>query len=322
MSRQDIPRGKGMLIYLFSKFDRSISDVVAEAARVGMKWLAPRVVGHDQFDARNVDQMGEFVDACNRHGVRPGGWGYHIGLDWLLRPIWKAEAEKASEAINTFKLDFYMINAEHEYKIGVRPWKHWRVRTEALRGAMANWWLHFRSLQPTISTGMSSYRYPNTHREFVWDESMPVEHCDFSMPQVYALGDFREHGPAIQLAECFRQYDELRGEMLPMIPLMALYPWNNWRQTPAQTRLFADKCRELQLPAYGGWALDYMRPTDFSAIAESWSPPVPSEPDDPAPEPVAFNRLPDRERWSIVELAMKEHGFVDQDGTVPPELLE
>lgn len=311
MSRDDLLRGKGFYIYRFELFDGSPSDLVRRAADLGANWLAPRVVGWQSIDQQTEPYMSEFIEACQVHNIRWGGWGYHVGLDWLNRQIAKPEAEAASEAINRFRLDFYVLNAEREYKGNFRPYSWWRWRpADAMKLAMLTFWKHFRELQPEICAGMTSYRYPNIHHEFVWDEALDPRYCDFSQPQVYALGDQRTQGPAMQLAECFRQYDALAGEQLPMSPLMATYPHGSWRQTAAQTRAFAEKARELNLLSYGAYTFEHATEAQRSAFAESWSPEV------DRPELVPFNNLPESQRWGIVERALREHGFVDQDGNV------
>ena len=314
MSRDDLPRGKGFYIYLFEKYAGGPRELVARAAVLGARWLAPRVVGWDSLDQNTARFMDEFLAACDDHDIRVGGWGYHVGLNWLNHTIARAEAEAASEAINTYGLSFYVLNAEREYKGNFRPYAHWRVRPlDAMQLAMTTYWQRFRELQPVICAGMTSYRYPRVHHEFVWDEALDPRYCDFSQPQVYALLDAREQGPALQLADCVQQYDELAGEMLPMIPLMAFYQHGNWRQTTAQTRAFGEKVRELNLPGYGAYTFEHATESQRSAFAESYSPPAD---DDTQPTPVKWDNLSHSERFEIVERAMRLHGFVDADGNV------
>lgn len=312
--RADIPRGKGFYIYRFSLFDGSASDLVKQAADLGAKWLAPRVVGWATIDSKTEPYMDEFVDACHRHGIRVGGWGYHVGLDRLNRLIAEKEADAAALAVHRWGLSFYVLNAEIEYKVG-RPYLTWRSRTrKQLSNAMLKFWQRFRLLQPELCAGLTSYRYPRVHPEFVWDAALDPRYCDFSQPQVYAIGDIREQGAAIQLGECFKQYDELAGDMLPMVPLEAFYTQGNWRQSAAQSVAFAQKARELGLVGYGAYTFEHATPPQHNAFAQSWTPPQPT---DTQPVPVtSFESLSDAKKWAIVEKALKLHNLVDANGNV------
>lgn len=319
MSRSDLPRGKGFYIYLFEKYNGSPTELVAEAQALGANWLAPRVVGWNQLDGNTEPYMKEFLQACSSRSIRVGGWGYHVGLNRLNHTIARSEAEAASAAIEKYGLDFYVMNAEVEYKGDFTPGTFWRFRpADAMRLAATTYWQRFRSLQPTICAGMTSYRYPRTHHEMPWDQLLDPRYVDFSQPQVYALGDLRKLGPALQLQACFDQYDELAGDMLPMIPLEAFYAWKSWRQTTAQTHEFAKKARDLELPGYGAYTIEHSTAVQRSAFAESWTPPAETE-EPPAGAPF-FGLSPD-ERWGIVETALREHGFVDEAGNVRPDLL-
>lgn len=289
MSRADIPRGLGAYVYVLDRCEGGdMGQLAQRAAELGVAWLAPRVVGWNVPDPRNTPYMPELASACRLNGVRLGGWGYHVGLDADLRSIARSEAQTAAEVIGKYDLDFYILNAEKEYKGGISPWDGWRVRPRSdLLGAMRRWWDEIRSIRPNLSIGLTSYRFPGSgfHPEFVWEAALDPSVCDFNQPQVYAELDFQPTGPVLQLMESHRQFSEITD--LPMVPLFATYPNGSWRMTYGQMFEFFDGVKVLDLPGVAPYAWDFFTTDHVQAMIDfpfEWDN-VPEPPDDPPPPP-------------------------------------
>ena len=295
MSRTDIPKGTGMYAYVLPNCEGGdMGAMVEKAVKHGISWIAPRVVGWCSPDPRNTPYLlDELGAACRANGVRYGGWGYHVGLNADLVSIAKQEALMAAEVIDKYGLDFYVLNAEKEYKIGGVPWAGWKVRpNSALRAAMTDFWFELRLYHPDLCMGMTSYRFPKWHPEFVWEQALDPKYCDFNQPQVYAVGDPRPEGPILQLMECDNQFSKITD--LPMVPLFATYKEGGWSQTYEQTLQFIDEGLPLiGAQGSGGYAWEFTTQDQWKAIAElSTGPPLPPDPEpDPGPEPIKCVRV-------------------------------
>lgn len=311
MARSDIPKGKGFYIYLFGKLKITVSQMVERAAELGAEWIAPKVVGWNTPYWANQDYRQDFVAAMKSNGLTIGGWGYHVGLNRRLQSIARSEAEAAVQAMEDWDLDWYVNNSEKEYKIGWSRLRYgWRKRPEQpLRQAMMDYWERLRILAFDMPVGMTSYRFPEAHPEFVWDEALNAQMCDFAQPQVYAAEDFRERGPAQQLKISYQQYDALGGKMLPFIPLLATYAHGHWRMTPAQIKAFGEMAESLQLPGYAAYTFEHANAGQLEAFGQAWAPPIGEGP--PDPEPTPFLSRPESERWQIVRDDLGNRGVIN-----------
>ncbi len=108
----------------------------------GFGWVAIRI--HDGLTADAVDP-GWIARFRSASGLPVGGWG-------VLRDRPEQEAQLASALIGRFGLDFYIADAEAEYKYtgpdGRRPERF---------GRSARFTRAFRALRPRLPAGLSSY---------------------------------------------------------------------------------------------------------------------------------------------------------------------
>ena len=212
----------------------------------------------------------QIVQALRRAGILVIGWQYVYGN----AP--ESEADIAYRRVKELGLEFFVVNAESEYK-----YKSDRAVTYMNR---------LRSGLPDVKIGLSSYRFPTLHREFPWREF--ISRCDFVMPQVYwVLGN----NPGSQLRRCIEEYKQFPAR--PIIPTGAAYADNQnvdpltgtyWRPTPGQVQEFMDACSLLGLDGFNFWEWGNTRqycPELWDVIAGQNTEYPPIEPD-PQPEPL------------------------------------
>jgi len=242
---------------------------VERAMELGASWIAPRVLGWYSYDQYTLGFMDRLVEACRVNGLSIGGWGYHVLANSLNRGIGQMEGEAVVRAVGRWGLDFYIVNGEKELKVGTDPFRNGHRRNGAvLRSEAGKFWRAVRAGLPDLEIGMTSYRYPKYHREFIWDEMLDTRYVDFVQPQVYWEYDYRPHAGSAQLGASY--LDIRRITDLPYVPLLPTYRRGNWIPTRDQLIDFGDKAREIGLEGFGAYTLDHA--TQDEALKEMWKP--------------------------------------------------
>jgi hypothetical protein len=125
----------------------SPGDLGAAAKAGSFKWITVQV--HDgvvvQSDAESAFASG-WIDAMRSLGFKVGGWG-------PLRTSPEDEAKVASDLVAKWKLDFYVADAEAEYKYTAPDGSF----SPEEFGRSARFVKAFRALQPTLPAAVSSY---------------------------------------------------------------------------------------------------------------------------------------------------------------------
>lgn len=224
----DWPLRKGMYVW---QLPRSASGspgrLVDMALAAGLEWLCFKV--HDGATVYN-GEIGPWVEACRQVHIDVWLWGYSYGND----PT--GEARMAATRCLQYGARGYLIDAEGEYK--GRP-------------AQATTWVQtFKSLQPTVLLGLSSYRYPSLHTTFPFREFL--SECDFHAPQVYWLKATSPTAPGAQLAKSIAQLKAIRD--LPVVPIGCAFPFEGWRPSVAQLDNFHASALAQGCPGAGWWS--------------------------------------------------------------------
>ena len=146
------------------------------------------------------------------------GWHWNEGFD----PA--GEAVIASEAIDTYGLEAYMMDYEAPMKL--RP----EAQVPLLK--------EFRLRKPDFPLGLCSYRYPSYHQEILWKEILPF--FDFHAPQVYWV---LSHNPAWQLEKSYNELKALAD--LPFFPVGVACSEAGWEPTLDELDEFDEKVKAL-----------------------------------------------------------------------------
>ena len=282
--------GFGWYIYRFSLWSGSLPELVASIKASGAKWVAPRVLGWYLPDLQNQGYLDEFYTLCRQAGLQIGGWGYNTLCNSRNIGMGVLEAEATAAKIKEYDLDFWIVNAEKELKHGIVPWYGWKKRDRVLLRKQAGlFWSRLRALIPMpFEIGMTSYRYPSLHWEFIWHAMTDPKYVSFHQPQIYWEQDVREVAGSSQLLRSYNDY-QAKGIMqgLPFRPIAPSYPRGGWFPTVKQIEGFGEMVNELSLDAAGIYTFEHA--TDlirgqakaiFAGLGDNGyiPPPVPADP--------------------------------------------
>jgi hypothetical protein len=138
-------------------------------------------------------------------------------------------------------------------------------------------------MERDVKIGLTSYRYPESHREFPWHEFLSI--CDFVNQQVYWE---QAHNPAYQLDRSIQQYNQLLkeiGKNIPQHPIGAAYSERGWKVTERDLRQYMERCVELGLPSTSLWVWDEMRARSDPELEKLWDLYAAFDFKEPAPPP-------------------------------------
>ena len=229
-----LPAGKGL--YVWNIID--MPDMwVDKFQAMGITWIAVKVA--DGVNSSNVRKMSgggtvddilePFVKAARLGGMQVFGWQYVYGFNPL------DEADKAARRTEEFKLDGFIIDAEHQY-YGKYAQAH-------------QYSTMLRQLMPDVPIGLSTYRFPVIHPTLPYEEFLDI--CDFNAPQVY----WNEGKSRQELETSYEQYENIKS--LPFIPAGRAYYGEGFpKPTPAETVDFLTTAQELGCPAAFFWSAD------------------------------------------------------------------
>ncbi len=216
--------GKGMYLWILSRCEggdpTSLARVAVEA---GLSHVLIKVAdGSYSYNS----EAPEFIDALLKAGVDVWGWQYVYGN----KPA--EEASIAIKRVRELNLDGFVIDAESEYK---NKSSQALIYMKLLRAGL-----------PGVELGLSSFRFPNMHRDFPWIEFL--SNVDVNMPQVYWV---EATNAGAQLKTCIEQFKSY--PIRPIIPTGAAYLERGWKPTPGQVQEFIDTAKELGLTGYNFW---------------------------------------------------------------------
>ena len=245
--------GKGMFIWKIRRCEGGDPEAIARvAAEAGLTHVVVKVAdGIYKYNVlRGRDLVPPLITAMKRRGIQVWGWHYVYGND----PV--GEANRALQRARELDLEGYILDAEDHYK---GKFRQARVFMRRIQGNMP------------IPLGLSSYRFPEYHPDFPWQEFMPP--MDYVMPQVYWL---LAHNPGDQLRRSLRQLRRYNSRAI-YVPTGSMYRITNWRPSASEIREFMQTAIDEGLPAVNFWEWYWARtqlPDLWQVMAEfPWPPP-------------------------------------------------
>jgi hypothetical protein len=243
--------GKGMFIWMIRFTEdgdvNKIADLLEEA-NITNAWIkVADGPGRYNIDPLGHDRVPALVAALRMRGISAWGWQYIYGRYPEL------EADMAIRRIREFDLDGFVVNAELEFK---QPGMAEQAKRYMKR---------LRAAFPDLPIGLSTYRFPVLHREFVFDAFMP--YCDFCAPQVYWAG---ATNAGAQLERCLKEYKNLNYK-LPIYPTGAAYKEHGWEAKASEMVDFMATAKRLGLPGFNFWEMRSSRiyiPGGWEAIKQ------------------------------------------------------
>lgn len=230
-------KGKGMFVWIIPDCEGGdIEAIAARASERGLQHLLVKIAdGVGPFNVHNGrDLATELTRACQGRGIEVWGWQYIYGR------MAATEAVTAARRVRETGVTGFVINAESEWKVpGMGA--HATNYTRILR----------HEIGQQFPVCLSSYRYPNFHREFPWREFL--EDCDFALPQVYWMGA-TDAGAQLRLTmqRYLKLYSQI-GLTRPVIPTGAAFAEHGWTAQPAEVQEFLETAVSLGLPAANFW---------------------------------------------------------------------
>jgi len=233
--------GKGYFLWRIQQCENGNADRIADAASdAGLSHMIIKIADggfpYNVDKEKNVDFVPDVIRALRARNISVWGWHYVYGN------YPRQEADIAVKRINQLKVDGYVINAEGEYKIPGRS-TNARIFMSKVRDNF-----------PNLPIALSSFRYPNTHREFPWHAF--VEHCDLVMPQVYWM---KSHGDAgQQLMRCVKEYKALFPQVtiFPTGPVFKEWGWMPYKE---EVDDFLKVAKDMGLPGVNFYSFDQGR---------------------------------------------------------------
>jgi hypothetical protein len=194
-----------------SRSENGNAQTIAFTARsAGLSHVLVKIAdGVRSFPYMQIDPTKPVVDVLKSAGIHVWGWQYVYGQ----HP--EREADIAIRRCLELGVDGFVVNAEVEYKN--RP------------GQAGHYMRRLRAGLRDLPIGLSSYRFPNLHREFPFNRFL--EHCDLNLPQVYWM---RATNSGAQLRESIRQFRQASLVQRPIIPTGAAFQEHGWRPTANQ----------------------------------------------------------------------------------------
>ena len=236
-------KGKGMFTWVIQDCEGGdIDAIIARAKEAQLTFLMPKITNGTKPYELNAPHLEEFVDKCHAAGIKVIAWSYVYGDAPVL------EAQVAVTEYLKYPYDGYLINAEYEYKNKPSQAKAFCVE--------------LRKHLPNEFVGLSSYRYPDYHPEFPWNEFL--EHVNVNMPQVY--WEHADGTAASQLDRCIASFTNPEYIQRPIMPTGSAYTNAGWVAKPDDIIDFIKRADELGLDAISFWEWRYPR----SRFPELW----------------------------------------------------
>jgi len=232
--------GKGWFIWQVSRCEHGSPSAIADkAVAAGLSHVLIKVADRTYSYGLNwhgQDQVAPVAAALHSKGIQVWGWHYVYGQ----QPV--DEAKAAVQRAHQLGLDGYVIDAEGEYS------------APGMAAAAHTFMVSLKvGLPAEMPVALSSYRYPSVHRDLPW--AAFLEHCDFSMPQVYWQGS---HNSAVQLTRSVSELSDpkLVGTPRPVVPTGSAYGAGDWIATPDDLQKFLAAAQQLKLSAANFYSWD------------------------------------------------------------------
>ncbi|MCJ7696070.1 MAG: nuclear transport factor 2 family protein [Anaerolineaceae bacterium] len=233
--------GKGYFLWRILQCEKGDPEKIAnQASDAGLSHMIIKIADgafpYNYDKEKKIDYVPAVVDALRARNISVWGWHYVYGN------YPKQEAEIAIKRTKQFALDGYVINAEGEYKIP---------------GRSANAKIFMSNLRNSLGStpiALSSFRYPNTHREFPWHAF--VERCDLVMPQVYWMKSHNNAG-----AQLTRSIEEFKS-IFPKVTILPTGPtFKEWGWIPYKEEVleFLQTAKKMNLPGVNFYSFDQSR---------------------------------------------------------------
>ena len=259
--------GKGMYVWQIRNCEGGdIKKIARLAVEARLQHVLIKVA--DSATPFNVTSGGrdlayELTQALKAKGISVWGWHYIYGYYPVL------EAQVALRRIEKLGLEGYVLDVEKEFK-----------RPQAREAAKQFFKRFYAGGTVNIPVALSSYRYPELHREIPWD--IFLSNCQVNIPQVYWMGSTNA---GEQLRECADQFNKIT--QLPMIPTGAAFTERGWSAKPAEITDFLRTAKSMGFSGANFWEWSHARaaPSSWKVISDfDWGEPVEPE---PVPEPNA-----------------------------------
>lgn len=211
--------GKGMFIWnVWNTEGGDVAKALEVAKSAGLNHILVKIAdGVLAFNVRDGrDYAAEFAHAFKQEGLAVFGWQYVYGQN----P--EKEAEVAIRRIHECGVDGFVVDAEAEYKNKPKQAEQYMTKLRVALGS-------------GFPIGLSSYRFPNLHREFPFNAFL--KYCDLNLPQVYWM---QAHNPRQQLESCLSQYRQTWLFQRPIVPTGAAFQEHGWRPTAKEIYEFLD----------------------------------------------------------------------------------
>jgi len=132
--------------------------------------------------------------------------------------------------------------------------------------------------------GLSSFRYPELHPEFPWQEFL--SQVDINLPQVYWI---LSHNPAAQMVRCYEEFKKSKYPQVPIFPTGAAFSEQGWRASASEVVAFMEQVKALGLLGCNFWryadAINRYPDLREAISGFEWKPSAVVEPE-PMEEPV------------------------------------
>ncbi len=224
--------GKGMFIWKVREiYAGDVARIADEAQRGGFSHVLVKVAdGRYPYNVvGSTDYAGDLIAQLRTRGIQAWGWQYVYGANAA------AEADMGARAAQKLGLQGFVVDAEGPFK------------AKGMNKIADQYMKRLRKQIPGIPLALSTYRYPNSHREFPFD--VFLDYCDLAMPQVYWEGSANA---AQQLQRSLSEYRALKRSV-SIVPTGAAYSNNGWAPTPQQIVDFLKEVRSLGLTAANFW---------------------------------------------------------------------
>lgn len=246
---QPYPVGKGIFIWQGKNFaGGSISTTVAACAAMKLKWVALKIGDRNSNTYASYIDMLNAVAAFHQAGIQVWGWHYIYGGIYIdstgnAVPYGASPTQEAQYAIGEtvrLGLDGYIIDAEKQFKL-----YHQQERATEFMNAL--------DAGITVPVALCSYRFPDVHPEFPWDEFLANGRVTIHMPQVY-------WGPGNSKTDLLSSMYQLNAiKELPVVPVGRAYIGDgNANPTPEEITLFMQTAVDEQLHGCTFWAMDFL----------------------------------------------------------------
>jgi hypothetical protein len=182
-----------------------------------------------------LDQM--WVDVFRAHGLAVGGWG-------IERRHPQVEAVLADLAVRTYRLDFYIANAERTYERTTGGWRRSSIFVRT-----------FRMLQPTLPAALVTYGGAPAPYVIPIDYSAWRDDGFDLLPEAY-YNQFRGYRPDLTVAHAQRAGWPL-ARVHPVIGVYHHYP----------AARYVPLLQNLGTRGFSVFLADQAEPSDYAALA-------------------------------------------------------